>query len=342
MTVDLRTRYLGLELSSPLVASASPIGGSMDGLLRLEESGVGAVVLPSLFEEQIEHEDAEIHRVLETGAESFPEAAGYFPELDDYNTGPGAYLEHLQEAKRGLSVPVIASLNGVSRGGWVRYARLLEDAGADALELNIYLVAADPGTASSDVERRYLDLVAAVRAETRLPLAVKVGPYFSAMGNMAVRLEEAGADGLVLFNRFLHPDIDLEHLQVVPSVHLSSARELGLPLRWIALVRDHVSASIAATTGVAGPEEALKLLLVGADVTMMASALLRNGPEYVAGVLRGMERWLEEHDVGSVGEIRGSMRRAAAPDPGAFERSQYMRALTRYASDHEIVPGPPH
>ena len=341
MTVDLRTRYLGLELSSPMVASASPIGASMDGLLRLEESGVAAVVLPSLFEEQIEHEDVEVHRVLETGAESFPEALGYFPELDDYNTGPSAYLSHLEEAKRSLSVPVIASLNGVSRGGWIRYARLIEDAGADALELNVYLVAADPGTSAAEVERRYLDLVADVRAQTALPLAVKVGPYFSAMGNMAVRLVEAGADGLVLFNRFLHPDIDLEHLRVVPSVHLSSPREAGLPLRWVALLRDRVRCSIAATSGVAGPEEVLKLLLVGADVTMMASALLRNGPEYVTGVLRGLEAWLEEHEYDSVEQMRGSMRQEASPNPGAFERSQYMRALTRYSSDHEIVPGPP-
>lgn len=340
MSVDLGTTYLGMSLRSPLVASASPLTGSLDALLRLEDAGCGAVVLPSLFEEQIEHEDMEVHRVLETGVESFPEARSYFPDMEDYNTGPTSYLRHLEVAKQALSIPVIGSLNGVSRGGWVRYARRMEEAGADALELNVYLIAADPEATSAEVEARYLELVGEVSREVAIPLAVKVGPFFSAPANMARRLVEAGADGLVLFNRFMQPDIDLETLRVVPGVQLSTSSELRLPLRWIALLRGHVRASLAATTGVHAAEDALKLLLVGADVTMMASALLRNGPEHAAGVLRDMERWLEERDYASVGQLRGSMSREAAPDPEAFERSQYMRALVSYSSSHEIVPGP--
>ncbi len=339
MSVDLRTTYLGLELRNPLVASASPLTGSLDALRRLQDAGAGAVVVQSLFEEQIEHEDLEVHHVLETGAESFPEALSYFPELEDYNTGPTAYLRHLEEAKSAVSIPVMGSLNGSSEGGWVRYARLIEEAGADALELNVYLVAADPDWSPAEVEARYLDLVAAVRAEISIPLAVKVGPYFTAMAHMARRLAGAGADGLVLFNRFLHPDLDLESLQVVPSLHLSTSSELGLPLRWIALLRGAVDVSLAATTGVHTPDDVLKLLLVGADVTMMASALLQNGPEHVGRVLEGVHGWLEEREYRSVEQMKGSMSQRAAPDPGAFERTQYMKALVSYSSSYEFAAG---
>ena len=236
MSVDLRTTYLGLELSSPLVPSASTLSARIDTLKRLQEAGASAIVMQSLFEEQIEHDEAQTHRVLETGAESFPEALSYVPQLEEYNTGPDEYLRHLEASRKELEVPLIGSLNGISDGGWIRYAKMIQDAGADALELNVYFVASDPDETGSQVEQRYLDLVEAVRASITIPLAVKVGPYFSSMANMARRLDEGGADGLVLFNRFFQPDIDLETLRVDPTLHLSTSDELRLPLRWIAIL----------------------------------------------------------------------------------------------------------
>ena len=333
MTVDLSTRYLGLELASPLVASPSPLGHDLAMLRRLEDAGAAAVVLPSLFEEQIEHEAYEVHRVLEAGAESFGEALSYFPELEDYNAGPGPYLDHLSRAKEMLSIPVIGSLNGSSPGGWVRYAREMQDAGADALELNVYFVATDVSASSAEVEERYLELVRAVRAVVTIPVAVKVGPYFSSLANMAQRLVEAGADGLVLFNRFVQPSIDLETLGVVPEVHLSTSAELLLPLRWIAILRGRIEASLAGTTGVHSPEDVLKLLLAGADVTMTTSAILRDGPERLRELVIGLRALLEKGEYESVEQLKGSMSQASCPDPEAFERSQYMRALTSYVTD---------
>jgi dihydroorotate dehydrogenase (fumarate) len=333
MTVDLTTRYLGLELGSPLVASPSPLGHNLEMLRRLEDAGAAAVVLPSLFEEQIEHEAFEVHQVLEAGSESFGEALSYFPELDDYNIGPSPYLDHLSSAKELLSIPVIGSLNGYSRGGWVRYARLMQDAGADALELNVYFVATDPSVSSAQVEERYLELVRAVTEVVTIPVAVKVGPYFSSMANMAHRLAEAGADGLVLFNRFVQPNIDLETLSVVPEVNLSTSAELLLPLRWIAILHGQVDASLAATTGVHRPEDVLKLLLAGADVTMTTSALLRDGPERMRELVIGLRALLEKGEYESVEQLKGSMSQASCPDPEAFERSQYMRALVSFVTD---------
>lgn len=327
---DLTTTYLGMPLANPLVSSASPLGANLDSLLRLEEAGAGAVVLPSLFEEQIIHEELEVTRLLSLGAESHTEASSYFPEMEDYNTGPSGYARHLEAAKRALSIPVIASLNGVTEGGWVHHARILEDAGADALELNVYLVAADPAVSSAEVEARYLDLVTAVSNEVAIPVAVKVAPFFTSMANMAVRLVAAGAAGLVLFNRFVQPEIDLEHTRVVTKVHLSTSEELRLPLRWISLLRDHVDVSLAATSGVHNAEDVVKLLLAGADVTMMASALLRQGPEYLGVVLADLEAWLDEHGYQSAAEAKGSMSQQSVPDPSAFARVQYMRALTTY------------
>jgi dihydroorotate dehydrogenase (fumarate) len=343
VTVDLRTRYLGLELANPIVPSASTLSQRIDTLRRLQDAGAAAVVMQSLFEEQIEGEEIEIHRVLETGAESFAEATTYLPELEDYNTGPDAYLRHLEQTKKDLEIPVIGSLNGTSDGGWVRYAKLIEDAGADALELNVYYVATDPGATSAEVEQRYLDLVAAVRSSVSIPLAVKVGPFFSSMANMATRLVEAGADGLVLFNRFLQPDIDLETLDVDPTLHLSTSEELRLPLRWIAILRGRVTASLAATTGVHTWEDAVKLLLAGADVMMMASALFKHGPEHLGVVLDGMRTWLEEREYASAGQARGSVSQAASADPAAFERSNYMRAVVGYTSpyDWRLAPTEP-
>ncbi|MEX2202588.1 MAG: dihydroorotate dehydrogenase-like protein, partial [Actinomycetota bacterium] len=318
MSADLRTTYLGLELANPLVPSASTLSSRIDTLKRLEDAGAAAVVMQSLFEEQIEHDEVQTHRVLEVGVESFAEAASFFPELEEYNTGPDEYLRHLEGCKRELQIPVIGSLNGVSDGGWVRYAKLIQEAGADALELNVYFIAADPGETGSQVERRYLDLVTSVRENVSIPLAVKVGPYFSSMANMAGRLVEAGADGLVVFNRFVQPDIDLETLEVEQSLHLSTSLELLLGLRWIAILHGRIKASLAATTGVHTAEDALKMLLAGADVTMMASALFRHGPEHLGVVLDGITKWLDEHDYASVEQMRGSVSQRSVEDPVAF------------------------
>ncbi len=343
MSVDLRTHYLGMELANPLVPSASTLSSRTDTLRRLEGAGAAAIVLYSLFEEQIEHEEMQVHGLLEMSAESNPEARSYFPELEDYNTGADAYLRHLEATKAELQIPVIGSLNGISVGGWTKYAKRIQDAGADALELNIYFVAADPDLTSADVEQRYLDLLAAVRESVSIPLAVKVGPYFSSMANMARRLVQAGADGLVLFNRFLQPDLDLDTLKVDPTLHLSTPEELRLPLRWIAILRGRVDASLAATTGIHRAKDALKMLLVGADVTMMASALYRNGPEHLKATLDGVREWLEEHEYESVEQMKGSVSQIACEDPVAFERSNYMHALVNYISpyDWRMVPGSP-
>jgi dihydroorotate dehydrogenase (fumarate) len=340
MSADLRTSYLGLQLANPVVPSASTLSSRIDTLKRLQDAGASAVVMQSLFEEQIEQESLQIHLVLERGTESFAEALTHFPELQDYNTGPDAYVRHLELTKRELEIPVIGSLNGSSPGGWIRHARLIEDAGADAIELNVYYVAADPGLTSADVEQRYIDLVAAVRSSVEIPVAVKVGPFFSSMANMARRLVKAGADGLVLFNRFLQPDIDLETLDVDPSLHLSTSEELRLPLRWIAILRGQVDVSLAGTTGVHTWQDAVKLILAGADVTMMASALFRSGPDHLTTVVNGMQTWLDEHGYESVAQARGSVSQAACPDPVAFERSNYMQAVVGYTSVYDWRAAP--
>jgi dihydroorotate dehydrogenase (fumarate) len=330
VSVDLSTRYLGLELKNPLVVSASPLGAKVETLCRLEEAGAAAAVLPSLFEEQIEHDQMEAYEFYEDPANSHAEALTYFPEVEDRASGPDVYLKHLQAAKAALTIPVIGSLNGKSRGGWIRYARLIQEAGADALELNIYLVATDPEQTAAQVEARYLELVAAVRESVTIPLAVKIGPFFSSMPNMARRLVAAGADGLVLFNRFLQPDIDLETLGVAPNLVLSTSDELRLPLRWIAILRGQLEASLAATTGVHTPADVLKLLLAGADATMMASALFRNGPDHLRTLLEGVRVWLQEKEYTSVEQMKGSVSQQNCPDPGAFERSNYIKILTNF------------
>ena len=335
MTVDLRTTYLGMHLRSPIVASASPLTGDLDSLRALVEAGVGAAVLPSLFEEQIEHDQIDLHELLEHATHSFGEATTWFPELDTYNTGPGAYLEHVRAARAAVDVPIIASLNGVSQGGWLRYARLCEEAGASALELNVYAVEVDAETAAAEVEARTVELVRVIRRSIGIPLAVKVGPFYSAFANMALQLEGAGADGLVLFNRFLQPDIDLETLEVSPWLALSTSAELRLPLRWIAILRDSVSLSLAGTGGVHDWQGALKLLLAGADAVMVASAPLARGPGIVADMLDGLRSWMEEREYVSVAQLRGSLSRASGPDPAAFERGNYMRALVSYAPQPE-------
>jgi len=341
MTADLRTSYLGMTLSNPIVPSASTLSSRIDTLKRLQDAGASAIVMQSLFEEQIEHEEQQVHHMLETGAQSNPESLTHFPELEDYNTGPDEYLRHLEACKNELAIPVIGSLNGASEGGWVRYAKLIQDAGADALELNVYFVATDPDESGWQVERRYIDLVSAVRDSVTIPLAVKIGPFFSSMANMALQLVEAGADGLVLFNRFLQPDIDLETLEVDPTLHLSTSEELRLPLRWMAILRGRVDCSLAATTGVHTGEDAVKLLLAGADVTMMASALFRHGPEHLATVLGDVRTWLEEHEYESVEQLKGSVSQANVADPAAFARSNYMKMLVDFSSpyDWREIPG---
>jgi dihydroorotate dehydrogenase (fumarate) len=333
MSVDLSTSYLGLKLANPVMASSSPLTGSIDTLKQLEEAGVSAVVLPSLFEEQIEHEAMEAHRLVEYGAESFAEAlGGYFPELDSYNTGPQLYLDQISSAKEGLSVPVIASLNGTTRGGWVRYAKRMEDAGADALELNVYLIPTDPYATSLDVERRYLDLLAAVVESVDIPVAIKIGPYFSSLAHVAREFVQAGAAGLVLFNRFYQPDIELEDLRVVPNIELSTSAELRLPLRWLAILYGKLRSDLAVTGGAHTSDDVLKSLLVGADAVMMASALLQEGPYHAAEVIGGVTAWLEEHEYDSVEQMKGSMSMASAPNPDGFIRSNYMRVLASYTS----------
>jgi dihydroorotate dehydrogenase (fumarate) len=330
MSADLRTKYMGIELANPLVAAASPLSGTIDGLLALEDAGAAAVVLQSLFEEQIEHHELEVHSILEASTDSFPEARNFFPGLDDYNTGPESYLQLVEQAKSQLRIPVIASLNGISRGGWTRYAKLIEEAGADALELNIYFVTADPGVGSAEVESRYVDLVSAVAGSISIPLAVKVGPYFSAMANMATRLAAAGARGLVLFNRFLYPDISLTRMKVVPTLHLSSSEEALMPLRWIAILSGRVPVSLAASSGIHTVHDVVKLVMAGADVTMMASALLRRGPDHLKQVIAGLRGWLDEHEYESVMQMKGSMSRSSSPEPAAFERANYMRSLVDF------------
>jgi dihydroorotate dehydrogenase (fumarate) len=332
---DLRTSYLGLDLANPMVPSASPLGQRIETLRALQAAGAAAVVLPSLFEEQIEHDEIQLAGALETGAESYAEALTYLPEFADYTTGADAYLRHLEATVRELEIPVIASLNGISIGGWVEHARRIEDAGAAALELNVYFIAADPDETGAAVEQRYVDLVEAVRARCSLPLAVKIGPFFSSVGAMARRLVDAGADGLVLFNRFMQPDIDLDSMTVDPALQLSDPDELRLPLRWIAILHGRVDCSIAATTGVHSASDALKVLLAGADVAMMASALLRQGPDHLGTVLRGLEAWLAEHGYDSVAQMRGAMSQQHIPNPVAFARANYAHLVTSFVSPYD-------
>jgi dihydroorotate dehydrogenase (fumarate) len=326
---DLRTRYLGMELGSPLVASSSPLTGTLDGLVRLEAAGAGAVVLPSLFEEDLAEETQQVDALQARGATGAEASAGH-PDQAGYGAGPAAYLALVSQAKAALSVPVVASLNGVSRGGWVRYASRLEQAGADALELNIYYVSSRPGLSGSEVEWHYLDVVRAVRQAIAIPLAVKLSPYFSSLTNMAGELAEAGANGLVLFNRFYQPDLDVETLEVAPRLELSTSTELRLPLRWIAILHRRLGISLAASTGVHTSEDVVKVLLAGADVAMMTSALLLHGPDHLRRVEIGLRDWMDRHHHESVDQLRGRASQRTVPDPAAFERANYIRILASH------------
>jgi dihydroorotate dehydrogenase (fumarate) len=333
MTVDLRTRYLGLELRSPIVASAAPHNAEPDMARRLEQAGVGAIVLPSLFEEEILAEEIELTRSLEQGTEVFAEALNYFPAVQSFVGTADRYLSALTRVKASVAIPVIASLNASSVGGWVSNARRIQDAGADALELNLYHVAADPRRSAPEMEARDLELIAAVRASITVPLAVKLSPFYSAFANFAAAAAGAGADGLVLFNRFYQPDLDLETIEVVPRIELSQAWEMRLPVRWIAILRPQLDqdVSLAATSGAHSGADVAKGLLVGADVVMMTSAILRHGPEHVASVEAELRAWMADHEYTSASEMRGSASAATVDDPSEFERANYMTTLRSWA-----------
>ncbi len=325
--MDLTTTYLGKTLKNPLVASASPLSRRLDNIRRLEDAGAAAVVLFSLFEEEILHESRELDHYLTYGAESYAEAVSYFPQPEEFYLGPEAYLEHIRQAKAAVDIPIIGSLNGVSPGGWINYARKIEAAGADALELNLYYIPTDPALSSDDVERLYLNTLKMVRRSVNIPVALKLSPFFSALANMAKQFDEAGANALVLFNRFYQPDLDLETLEVVPNVILSTPQAMRLPLRWVAILYGRIKADLAATSGIHTAQDVVKMLMAGANVTMMASALLHHGIDYLRQTLRDMEAWMEEHEYESVRQMQGSMSQKSVAEPAAFERANYIKAL---------------
>jgi dihydroorotate dehydrogenase (fumarate) len=325
--MDLSTNYLGMRLRTPLVASASPLSQELGGIRSLEDAGASAVVLYSLFEEQLRQEALELERDLNAGTESFAESLTYFPRSSEFHTGSEGYLNHIRAAKQAVDIPIIASLNGATLGGWTKYAKQIEQAGADAIECNLYFIPTNTEIPGSEIENRYIDVVREVKLAVQIPVAAKLSPFFSNLANAAKRLDQLGTDGLVLFNRFYQPDIDLEGLEITPSVLLSSAQELRLPLTWIGILYGRIRANLAATSGVSSAEDVIKLLMVGANATMMCSALLRNGIRHIGHVERGIRRWMEEHEYESIEQMQGSMSQLRCPDPGAFERAQYMRAV---------------
>ena len=330
--MDLSTTYLGLNLKSPLVVSScAPLTEDLDNLKRMEDSGAGAIVLHSFFEEQLRQERLELHHHLTYGTESFAEALTYFPEPQIFHVGSDEYLSHIRQAKESLNIPIIGSLNGSTLGGWLDYAQQIEQAGADALELNIYYIPTDLDIPGAEVEQNYLDILKAVRSEIKIPLAVKIGPHFSNMANMAKRFAEYGADGLVFFNRFYQPDINLEDLEVYPNVLLSTPHEIRLPMRWIAILYGRVELDFAATSGILHATDVLKMLMVGAKITQLVSSLLRHGIGHISVLEANMLRWMEEHEYESVKQMQGSMSQLHCPDPSAFERVNYMKALQTYA-----------
>ena len=338
---DLSTSYLGLTLESPLVASASPLSESVDSIRRMEDAGAAAVVLHSLFEEQITLESNQLDSYLSHGTESYAESPTYFPDMRHYNLGPDAYLEHVRRAKAAVGIPVIGSLNGVSSGGWIGYAKKIEEAGADALELNIYYIPTDPQMTGAQVEQRYVDLVRDVSASVRIPVAVKLGHAWSATANEAARLDEAGAGALVLFNRFYLPDFDLDNLEVVPHLTLSSSHEVLVRLHWVAILHGHVRADLAVTGGVHTAQDVLKAMMAGARVAMMTSALLVNGIEHLTAVRSDLLAWMEAHEYESIRQMQGSMSYRSVREPAAFERANYMKVLSSYAVRTGMRPGEP-
>ena len=328
--MDLSTTYMGLKLRTPLVPSASPLSQEIDNIKRLEDAGASAIVLYSLFEEQLRLETLELDMALTAGTESFAESLSYFPQPAEYHLGPEGYLEHIRRAKQAVRIPVIASLNGASVGGWTEYARQMQQAGADAIECNIYYIPTDLEQTAAEVEETYVEILQAVKSAVTIPVAMKLSPFFSNMANMARRLDDAGVNALVLFNRFYQPDIDLEDLSVRPNVLLSTPQAMRIPMRWIAILYGRIKASLAATSGIHGPQDVIKMLMVGTDITMLCSVLLRNGIGHLRVIEQGVKEWLEEHEYDSVRQAQGSMSQVKVPDPSAFERAQYMRAIRTY------------
>jgi dihydroorotate dehydrogenase (fumarate) len=328
--MDLTTRYLGLNLRTPLVPSASPLSDEADSVKRMEDAGAAAVVLHSLFEEQVKNEQEMVQYHLMYGADSFPEALTYFPQPTEFIAGPEEYLGKIRKAKESVRIPIIASLNGSAIGGWIDYAKKIQQAGADALELNIYSIPTELDRTSAEIEQTYIDILKAVKSVVSIPVALKLSPYFSNMANMAKRLDQAGADGLVLFNRFYQPDISLEELEVQANIHLSTSQEMRLPLRWIAILYGRIKADLAATSGIHGAADALKMLMAGADVTMLCSVLFDKGLGIIRQIETEMSNWLADHDYQSVRQLQGSMSQKYCADPAAFERAQYMRAILSY------------
>jgi dihydroorotate dehydrogenase (fumarate) len=329
--MDLSTKYLGLKLRTPLVISASPLSEDVDNLKRMEDAGASAIVLYSLFEEQLRQDRLELNKNLQQGTDSFAEALTYFPEPDEFRLGPEEYLKHIAAAKKATRIPIIASLNGSSAGGWTEYAKKIQEAGADALELNIYYIPTDMNLSGAAVEDTYINILKAVKSQVTIPVSVKLSPFFSSFANMAKRLDQAGANGLVLFNRFYQPDIELETLEVKPNILLSTPMAMRLPLRWIALLHGRVNASLAATSGIHRASDALKMLMAGADVTMLCSTIIRHGIPQIAMIERDLVDWMEEHEYESVSQLKGSLSQKNCAEPAAFERAQYMKALTGYS-----------
>jgi dihydroorotate dehydrogenase (fumarate) len=328
--MDLRTKYMGFELKNPLVHSASPLTYSVDNVRRLEEAGAAAVVMFSIFEEQLRQEEAFMEGALSTGSESSAEAKSYFPDAADFVVGPERYLDLVHRAKEAVKIPVIGSINGITNEGWIEYARRIEQAGADGVELNVYWNPTDPKLSGADVEQRYLDVIKGVKASIKIPVAVKLSPFFSAFANMAQRIDATGVDAMVLFNRFYQPDFDLDELEVVPHLNLSNPYEIRLPLMWIAVLAGRVKASLGATRGVHSQVEVVKYLMAGADAVMMTSVLLKHGIPHLGTVLADLIRWMEEHEYSSVAQMKGSMSQRAVADPEAFERANYIRTLESY------------
>jgi len=327
--MDLSTSYLGLKLRTPLIPAASPLSEELDSIKQMEDNGASAVVLYSLFEEQLRQESEELASYLQHGTESFAEALTYFPEPEEFRLGPDEYLKHIAKAKQAVRIPVIASLNGSSVGGWTAYAKGIQEAGADALELNIYYIPTDMNLTSAQIEQTYLDILKAVKSAVSIPVAVKLSPFFTNFANMAQRLDQAGANGLVLFNRFYQPDIDLESLEIKPNILLSTPMAMRVPLRWIALLYGKLKASLVATSGVHRATDAIKMLMAGADVTQLCSTLLRHGVRQIGVIERDMVAWMEEHEYESVAQLKGSLSQKNCPNPTAFERAQYMRAISQ-------------
>jgi dihydroorotate dehydrogenase (fumarate) len=329
--MNLSTTYLGLKLRTPLVPAASPLSEDIDNIKRMEDAGAPAVVLYSLFEEQLRQDRLELNRNMEQGTFSSPEALTYFPEPEEYHLGPEEYLKHIANAKKSVKIPIIASLNASSPGGWTEYASLVQQAGADALELNIYYIPTNLNLPAGEVEQTYLDILKAVKARVTIPVAVKLSPFFTNFAHMAKRMNDTGADGLVLFNRFYQPDIDLETLEVKPNILLSTPMAMRVPLRWIAILYGRLSASLAATSGIHRASDVLKMLMAGADVTMLCSTLIRHGVGHISVIEHELATWMQEHEYESVTQLKGSLSQKNCPAPSAFERAQYMRAISNYS-----------